>query len=373
MSATSPTGALVDLGVSIWLDDLTRDRIRTGGLHDLMRTRHVSGITTNPTIFAAALAGSGAYEEQIARLAARGAAPADAAFELTTDDVADAADILRPLHESSRGEDGWVSIEVGADVARDEAATLDEARRLAGRIDRPNVFVKIPATQQGLIAIADALAEGISINVTLIFSLARYREVVDAYLTGMERAAENGHDLARIRSVASFFVSRVDTEADRRLEAVGSGRSRALKGSLGIANCSLAHEVWQERFDAPRARRLLEHGAQPQRLLWASTGVKDPSMRDTRYVEELVAPGVINTMPEATLHAVEDHGRVRGDTLSGTSGAAREVLGAFDEIGVSYDEITEGLEQQGVEKFVESGRQLLATVETALARSVGAA
>jgi len=369
----TPTDELTDLGVSIWLDDLSRDRIRSGGLDRLVRAHHVTGITTNPTIFAAAVARSDAYDGQLSDFARRGVSPDDAVFALTTDDVRAAADILRPVHDSTRGADGWVSIEVGAHLAHESAGTLEEARRLAQAVDRPNVFVKIPATAAGLPAIADALADGISINVTLIFSLARYLEVIDAYLTGIGRAAANGHDVGRIRSVASFFVSRVDVETDRRLEDIGTEPALALKGETGVANSRLAYQLSRERFADDRARRLLDLGAHPQRLLWASTGVKDPSMRDTRYVEDLVAAGVINTMPEATLNAVEDHGRFSGDTLSGRSAAARRVLAALAEVGVSYDDVTATLEREGVEKFAESGRGLLATVETALARHGSAA
>ena len=283
--AASSTAMLAHEGVSIWLDDLSRQRILSGDLQRLIVQRDVVGVTTNPTIFAAAVGGSSAYDEQIAALAETNASANEVAFALTTDDVAKAADILRPVFDASGGVDGWVSIEVGADAAHDTLATLVETRSLAEHIDRPNVFVKIPATLEGVSAITAAIALGISVNVTLIFSLDRYRAVVDAYLTGLERAHESGLALRDIRSVASFFVSRVDTEVDRRLDAIGTAAARELRSRAGIANARLAYEIFTREFASSRAQRLLAMGANVQRPLWASTGVKDPALPDTRYVE----------------------------------------------------------------------------------------
>jgi transaldolase len=368
-SGTTPmsaTEALAAEGVSIWLDDLSRERILSGGLQRLIAERNVVGVTTNPTIFAAAVSGSDAYDEQIASLARDGRSATEVVFEITTEDVARAADVLRPTFDATGGDDGWVSIEVGADAAHDAPATTAEARQLAEHIDRPNVFVKIPATAEGLTAIADSIALGISVNVTLIFSLERYRAVIDAYLEGLERAHAAGIELSGIHSVASFFVSRVDTEVDRRLETIGSSAAQALKGHAGIANARLAYEIFGTRFAEDRAERLRALGAHVQRPLWASTGVKDPTLPDTRYVEELVAPGVVNTMPEHTLEAVFDHGRIRGNTVSGTGDAARAVLAGLADLGVSYDDVTATLEREGVAKFRDSGAQLVATVASAL-------
>jgi transaldolase len=368
-----PIRAFVDAGMSIWLDDLSRDRIRSGDLPRLVEERLVSGITTNPTIFAAAVAGTDAYDEQLVALARSGADPEAAAFALTTDDVAAAADVLAPVHAVTGGRDGWVSIEVGAAAAHDTAATLDEARRLAARVARPNVFVKIPATRAGLPAITGALAEGIPVNVTLVFSLQRYRDVVDAFLAGLEQALEQGRDLGAIRSVASFFVSRVDSAVDARLRSIGSPEARALLGAAGIANCRIAAAIHAEAFASPRAQRLLAAGAAPQRLLWASTGVKDPTMRDTRYLEELVLPHAISTMPAATLEALADHGRITGDTVTGLEAEARDVLERLTAVGVSLGGITDELERDGVARFARSGEELLATVASALEHPGGAA
>lgn len=362
----TPTEALANAGVSIWLDDLSRQRILSGDLQRLIAERNVVGVTTNPTIFAAAVGGSDAYDEQISALAGENVSAHDVVFALTTEDVAGAADILRPVFDSTGGVDGWVSIEVGADAAHDARATLVEARSLAEHIDRPNVFVKIPATVEGVTAITAAIALGISVNVTLIFGLDRYRAVIDAYLTGLERAHESGIDLRGIRSVASFFVSRVDTEVDRRLDAIGSSEARALRSRAGIANARLAYEMFTREFAGERARRLAALGANVQRPLWASTGVKDPSLRDTMYVEELVARDVVNTMPEQTLDAVFDHGRVRGDTIKGSADDSFTVLAALAGLGISYDVVTATLEREGVAKFRESGVRLVATVAAAL-------
>jgi transaldolase len=365
-AAARPTAELAAQGVSIWLDDLSRDRIRSGGLQSLIAERDVSGITTNPTIFATALSQGHAYDEQIAELARAGSTADAAVFALTTDDVAAACDILRPVHDATGGRDGWVSIEVGAASAHDAAATLDEAQRLRATIGRPNAFVKIPATLEGVEAIADATARGISINVTLIFSLERYRAVIDAYLRGLEAADAAGLELAGIHSVASFFVSRVDTEVDRRLDAIATEEARALRSQTGVANARLAYEIFEHEFATERALRLLDRGANRQRPLWASTGVKDPALPDTTYVVELVAPDVVNTMPEKTLDATFDHGVIRGDTIAGTYAESRAVLDGIADIGISYDDVTRSLEDAGVATFVAAGERLVETVRTRL-------
>jgi transaldolase len=364
--AVSPTAIISEAGVSIWLDDLSRERIRSGGLGALVADRNVVGITTNPTIFAHALARGHAYNEQITALAKAGATAAEAVFEITTDDVATACDILRPVHDATGGLDGWVSIEVSPTSAHDAMATMDEANRLVAKIGRPNVYIKIPATAKGLEAITAAIANGISVNVTLIFSLDRYRAVIDAYLTGLERANVAGLDLSRIRSVASFFVSRVDTEIDGRLDAIGTETAGALRSSAGVANARLAYELFVQEFATERAQWLFALGANRQRPLWASTGVKDPTLPDTFYVVELVAPDVVNTMPEKTLHATFDHGVVRGDTITGTYKCARSVFDAIAAQGISYDDVTLTLENEGVAKFIASGERLIDTVGKAL-------
>ncbi|MET0888063.1 MAG: transaldolase [Mycetocola sp.] len=366
-TALSPTASLSAEGVSIWLDDLSRERILSGGLESLLAERNVVGITTNPTIFATAVSTGHAYDAQLASLAASGTSAADAVFEITTTDVAHAADLLRPIHDASGGLDGWVSIEVSAASAHDSRATIEEAERLTAVIARPNVFVKIPATLAGLDAITAAIARGISINVTLIFSLERYRAVIDAYLSGLEQAHAAGVDLRGIRSVASFFVSRVDTEVDTRLDGIGSDAARTLRGRAGVANARLAYEIFEQEFSTERANRLAGFGAHRQRPLWASTGVKDPALPDTYYVEELVAPYVVNTMPERTLQATFDHGHIRGNTVAGTYDQSRQVLAAVAALGISYDEVTLSLEKAGVAAFAASGEQLTATVTTALA------
>jgi transaldolase len=365
MSET-PTAALSAAGVSIWLDDLSRERIKSGGLKALIDEKNVVGVTTNPTIFATALANGAAYDEQVRELAAAGTEVHDAVFEITTRDVSDASDIFAPVFEKTGGLDGRVSIEVEPGLAHDAAATITAAKKLSDKIQKPNVLIKIPATAEGLEAITETIAAGISVNVTLIFSLERYREVINAYLSGLEKAREAGIDLSGIQSVASFFVSRVDTEIDKRLSAIGTDEALALKGKAGVANAQLAYEVFEQSFSTERAQGLLAAGANKQRPLWASTGVKDPSYPDTMYVTGLVAPGVVNTMPEKTLDATFDHGVVTGDTITGSYAAANKVLDAIDEQGISYAEVTELLEKEGVEKFIVSWKELLDTVRTAL-------
>ncbi|MEN0086648.1 MAG: transaldolase [Leifsonia sp.] len=362
----TPTAALSAAGVSIWLDDLSRERINSGGLQKLIAEKNVVGVTTNPTIFAAALSKGEEYDEQVRQLAAAGVSVDDAIFEITTDDVANASDIFHEVYERSNGVDGRVSIEVAPGLAHDTQATIFAAKKLSDKIQKQNVMIKIPATVEGLEAITETIAAGISVNVTLIFSLERYRQVIDAYLTGLEKAKEAGIDLSGIHSVASFFVSRVDTEVDKRLSAIGTDEALALKSKAGIANARLAYEVYEQEFATERAKQLVAAGANEQRPLWASTGVKDPSLPDTLYVEELVAPNTVNTMPEKTLDATFDHGRITGDTVTGSYAESNDVLNKLADLGISYDEVTELLEREGVDKFVVSWGELVETVKNAL-------
>ncbi|RKR74155.1 transaldolase [Frondihabitans australicus] len=365
-TATTPTAALSAAGVSIWLDDLSRERIESQGLQKLIADRNVVGVTTNPTIFAGALAKGEAYDAQVAELAKAGTGVTDAVFEITTDDVANACDIFKPIYDSTKGFDGRVSIEVEPGLAHDAQGTIEQAKALFTKVDRENVLIKIPATVEGLEAITATIAEGISVNVTLIFSLERYRAVINAYLTGLEQAKAAGKDLSKIHSVASFFVSRVDTEIDKRLEAVGTDEAKALKSKAGVANAQLAYEVYEQAFATERATGLLAAGANKQRPLWASTGVKDPSVPDTTYVVELVAADVVNTMPEKTLEATFDHGVITGDTITGSYAAANEVMNAIAAVGVDYDDVVGVLESEGVDKFIVSWNELLDTVTAAL-------
>ena len=358
------TQKLSDAGVSIWLDDLSRERLTSGNLAELIKTHNVVGVTTNPTIFAGALSKGAAYAEQMRELAAAGASVEEAVFAATCDDVRNACDVFAPVYKASNGFDGRVSIEVDPRLARDAEGTAKMARELYERVGRENVMIKIPATQEGLRPITETLAAGISVNVTLIFSLTRYREVINAYMLGLEQALENGKDLSTIHSVASFFVSRVDTEIDARLEAAG-GDAVQLKGKAGLANARLAYEVFEEMFSSERWARLQAHGANVQRPLWASTGVKDPSLPDTLYVTGLVAPNTVNTMPEATLNAVADHGEVTGNTIVPNYSEANKVLDAIS-VYVSYAEVVEKLEVEGLSKFDVSWEELLQTVREAL-------
>ena len=358
------TQKLSDAGVSIWLDDLSRERLTSGNLAELIKTHNVVGVTTNPTIFAGALSKGAAYAEQMRELAAAGASVEEAVFAATCDDVRNACDVFAPVYKASNGFDGRVSIEVDPRLARDAEGTTKMARELYERVGRENVMIKIPATQEGLRPIAETLAAGISVNVTLIFSLTRYREVINAYMLGLEQALENGKDLSTIHSVASFFVSRVDTEIDARLEAAG-GDAVQLKGKAGLANARLAYEVFEEMFSSERWARLQAHGANVQRPLWASTGVKDPSLPDTLYVTGLVAPNTVNTMPEATLNAVADHGEVTGNTIVPNYSESNNILDAIS-VHVSYPEVVEKLEVEGLSKFDVSWEELLQTVREAL-------
>ncbi|MCH1883147.1 transaldolase [Agrococcus sp. ARC_14] len=357
------TTALSAAGVSIWLDDLSRERLTSGSLAALITERNVVGVTTNPTIFANAIAAGESYEAAVRELAGNGATVDEVITALTTSDVADACDIFADVYTQSGGVDGRVSIEVEPGLARDTAGTIAQAAALHERVARENVLIKIPATQEGLEAIATTTAAGISVNVTLIFSLDRYRDVINAYLTGLERAQQAGIDLSKIHSVASFFVSRVDSEIDKRLDAIGTEEATALKSKAGIANARLAYRVWQEAFSTERAQTLLAAGANTQRPLWASTGVKDPSLPDTLYVTELVAPQTVNTMPEKTLEALADHGRVTGDTIASGFDDAEGVLDALDSVGVSYTDVVALLETEGLEKFDASWGELVQTVQ----------
>ena len=362
----SPTAALSQAGVSIWLDDLSRSRIDSGELNALRTSHNVVGVTTNPTIFASALAGGVGYGARLADCAARGISVAETIVELTTSDVADACELFADTYAASGGRDGRVSIEVEPGLARDTEGTIAQGRELWARVDRPNAMIKVPATVEGLPAITALIAEGISVNVTLIFSLQRYRQVINAYLAGLELARAAGRSLGDIRSVASFFVSRVDTEVDARLTALGTPEAAALTGQAGIANARLAYEIYAEMFESERARMLLGLGANPQRPLWASTGVKNPDLPDTLYVTELVAADTVNTMPDATLRAFADHGEVRGDTITSEYLESNQLLNAIDGLGVDYVAVTEQLEREGLAKFDASWSELCATVARAL-------
>jgi transaldolase len=363
------TDRLAANGVSIWLDDLSRERIATGNLAEVIRDKGVVGVTTNPTIFASALAKGDAYTDQVRALAAAGTSVDDAVFAITTDDVRDACDAFRGIYDATDGLDGRVSIEVDPRLSKDTEATISTARALWTTVDRPNTMIKIPATVEGLPAISTVLGEGISVNVTLIFSLDRYRAVMNAFLEGLERAREAGHDLATVASVASFFVSRVDTEVDRRLNELGTDEAKSLRGQAAIANARLAYQAYEEVFSSARWQVLAGAGARPQRPLWASTGVKDPDYSDTMYVTELVAPGTVNTMPEKTLDAVIDHGEITGDTVRGRYGDADALLDRLAGLGIGYAEVTDLLEAEGVDKFEKSWGELVSTVSDELARA----
>ncbi len=363
---TSPLAQLAANGVSIWLDDLSRDRITSGNLSELISSRSVVGVTTNPTIFAGALANGTTYGAQVAELAATGVSPTEAIFEITTKDVADACDIFADVYQASAGFDGRVSIEVEPGLAKDTEGTVAQAKELFAKVNRENVMIKIPATKPGLAAITAVIGEGISVNVTLIFSLERYREVIEAYIAGLELAQKAGHDLSKIHSVASFFVSRVDTEIDKRLVAIGSAEALELKSKAALANARLAYEVYVQEFAGAQWDSLVAAGANRQRPLMASTGVKDPNLSDTLYVTELVAPDLVNTMPEKTMEAVFDHGVVPTDSITGNYEEARAVMAQVEAAGVSVSEVTELLETEGVDKFIVSWNELVETVANAL-------
>jgi transaldolase len=353
--------ALADAGVSIWLDDLSRERIESGNLAELVKEKSVVGVTTNPTIFAGAIADGERYDDQVRGLVEKGESVDRVIFELTTEDVRNACDILAPVADGTSS-DGRVSIEVEPDLANDTEGTMASARALWSAVQKPNALIKIPATKEGLPAITAAVAEGISVNVTLIFGLERYREVMDAYLTGLEQARESGLDLSRIQSVASFFVSRVDSEVDKRLDAIGTDEARALKGKAAIANARLAYAAFQEVTASDRWKQLDEAGAHRQRPLWASTGVKSEDLPDTLYVSELVVDDTVNTMPEKTMQAFADHGEVTGDTVTGRGPEAQEVFDRLEAVGIDFEDVLLVLEHEGVDKFKKSWTELVETV-----------
>ncbi len=354
--------ALTVAGVSVWLDDLSRSRIESGNLRSLIDDYSVRGVTTNPTIFAAALK-TDAYHDVLKREKSLGSSTEQAIFNITTEDVAAACEIFLPLYQSSGGIDGRVSIEVSPDLAFDTERTINEAIALHKKVAKENVMIKIPATIPGLAAITEVIAQGISVNVTLIFSIERYRAVIDAYLTGLEKAKDKGISLTKIHSVASFFVSRVDTEIDKRLAALGRDD---LKSKAAVANAQLAYELFLQEFSSPRWNALKASGAQLQRPLMASTGVKDPALPDTLYVSELVAPNLVNTMPEKTLMAFADHGNVAGNTIEPNLDTAKRLIADLKEAGIDLDEVTELLEKEGVEKFIVSWHELIDSVSEAL-------
>ena len=357
-------GQLSEAGVSVWLDDISRDRLRTGNLQSLIDDFHVVGVTSNPTIFAKALSSGSAYDGQVADLKTRGVSVEEASRAITTYDIRWACDVLRPAYDATSGLDGRVSIEVDPRVAKDTYKTIAEARNLWWMVDRPNLFIKIPATPEGLPAITQCISEGISVNVTLIFALKRHGEVIDAYMAGLEQAKAAGRDLSKIGSVASFFVSRVDTEVDRRLDKLGTPEAATLRGKAAIANARLAYELFEQKCAEERWQALAAGGARAQRPLWASTSTKDPSYPDTMYVVDLVVADTVNTMPEATIKATADHGELRGDTVRGTCDEARKVFADLEELGISYDDVVQVLEDEGVAKFEASWNELLDTIRT---------
>lgn len=353
-------------GVSLWLDDLSRGLIRSGRLQELIETRNIVGVTTNPAIFQAALSDGDAYREQLTALSTAGVSVDDAVRDITTDDVRDAADVLLPLFEKTGGADGRVSLEVDPRLADDTDATIKQALELAHLVDRPNLMIKIPATLAGLPAITAVIAAGVSVNVTLIFSAQRYAQVMDAYLAGLEQAQANGHDLSGIHSVASFFVSRVDTEIDQRLKKIGSPEAQALLGEAAIANARLAYKVYETTFSSPRWEALADAGANKQRPLWASTGVKDPSYDPTRYVTQLVAPGTVNTAPLPTIEVTAEQGVITGDTVRPNYASAAATFDALTALGIDLADVFELLEKQGVDKFVQAWDALLTELEANL-------
>jgi transaldolase len=367
MAQNPNLAALSAAGVSVWLDDLSRDRLQTGNLQQLIDTKSVVGVTTNPSIFQAALSKGHAYDEQVKELAERGADVEATIRTVTTDDVRNACDVLAKQYERSDGVDGRVSIEVDPRLARDADKTIAQAVELWKIVDRPNLFIKIPAMKEGISAITSVLAEGISVNVTLIFSVERHRAVMDAYLAGLEKAKSAGHDISKIHSVASFFVSRVDTEIDKRLEKIGSDEALALRGQAGVANARLAYAAYEEVFvGGARYEALKADGARVQRPLWASTGVKNPDYSDTLYVTELVAPNTVNTMPEKTIDAVADHGVITGDTVTGKADEAQAVFDKLDAVGIDLPDVFRLLEDEGVEKFEKSWLELLEATQEQL-------
>jgi len=359
---TDRLGELSAAGVAVWLDDISRERLSPQGsatsLASLVKDFHVVGVTSNPTIFAGALAASDEYDEQLRDLAARKVTVDEAARMITTYDVRWACDVMRPAYDASGGQDGRVSIEVDPGLAMDTVATQAEAKQLWWLVDRENLFIKIPATEAGLAAITNTLAHGISVNVTLIFSLERYQAVLDAWLAGLEQAQANGHDISKIYSVGSFFVSRFDVEIDKRLEAIGTPEALALRGKGAIANARLAYKAWSQVMASDRWTALKAAGARTQRPLWASTGTKNPEYSDTLYIDELVAPDTVNTMPEKTMKAFADHGVVKGDTVTPNFDDAAATMQALKAAGIDIDDVFDVLEREGVDKFSKSWGEL---------------
>lgn len=361
-----PLAQLTDAGVAVWLDDLSRDRLTSGNLQYLIDERHLVGITSNPTIFQKAISKSSLYDDDLRQHAANGATPDATVRQLTTDDVRAAADVLAPVAAQTNGRDGRVSIEVDPRLAHDTDGTIAQAAKLWEIVNRPNIFIKIPATKAGLPAITATIAAGISVNVTLIFSIERYREVMDAYQAGLEQRLAAGKSIDGIASVASFFVSRVDSEIDKRLESIGTGDALALRGTAAVANARLAYAAYEEVIAAEQWRRLEAAGAKRQRPLWASTSTKNPDYPDTLYVTELVAPDTVNTMPEETLDAVADHGMIRGDTVRPNMDDARRTMQALEEVGIDLTDAVQVLEDEGVQKFADSWNELLQSVDSKL-------
>lgn len=353
---------LLELGQSFWLDDLTRDLIRTGELERRMREDGMRGITSNPSIFAKAIAGSQSYEESIDRLARQGLPAGAIAEALTVEDIRAACDVMRPLHEASDGMDGVVSLEVSPHLSDDAAASLDEARRLHRLVDRPNVLIKIPGTPAAVPAIENALAEGININITLLFSIPAYLAVARAYQAALERRLRAGQDITRVRSVASFFLSRIDVMVDAELEKVTHPDARALAGTVAVANAKLAYRTFQEFLAQPRWRTLAGQGARVQRLLWASTSTKDPNEPDVKYIDPIIGPDTISTMPYETARAFDDHGTVVRTVDRGVD-EARRAMERLQAVGISFEEITDRLLVEGIEKFVKPFDQLVDVVE----------
>jgi transaldolase len=362
--APTPLQQLAEHDQSVWSDFLSRKFVKEGGLKGLV-DRGVVGVTSNPTIFQAAIAEGDAYDDQIRELSSQYDDPKEIFWQLAKDDIRDACDVLRPVWDEGNGKDGWVSLEVDPNLAHDTEKTKSEARRLHDLVDRPNLYIKIPATQEGLQAIEDTIADGIPVNVTLIFSLERYRKVAEAYIKGLQRFVDGGGDPSgKLASVASFFVSRVDTEADKRLDQIGGHDE--LKGTLAIANAKLAYQAYEEIFSGPDWEALEAKGATPQRCLWASTSTKNPDYRDVLYVEELVGPFTVNTMPLGTIDDTEDHAEIRGDTIKEDVEGASKTLDAFEAAGVSYDDVVQVLEREGVEKFAKSFADLIEGLESKL-------
>jgi len=357
---------LSEAGVSIWLDDFSRERLTSGSLQELIDDSHVVGVTTNPSIFAKAMSAGDAYTAQLRELKTAGNSLADVVTTLTTDDVRDACDLFTTLYTSTEGVNGRVSIEVDPRLAHETQKSIDAAQRLSERVDRPNVLVKIPATTEGLPAITATIAAGISVNVTLIFSVASYVDVLDAWMAGLEQAHEKGVDLTDIHSVASVFVSRTDVEVDKRLDAIDDPAASELKGKAALAVARLCNEAYENALASDRWQKLAGYGARPQRPLWASTGTKDPSYKDTLYIEELITDGTVNTMPEKTMEAFADHGEVRGDTVRGTYDESRQVLDAVEAHGVDFDDVFDVLGKEGVAKFIEPWEELMTTLQEQL-------